>query len=127
MTAWTHRALAFLGAWAIIHAGLAALDWIADTGIEPIVIGWICVGVSVRLLRQSAGPWRELPRADRVDVRGAHRAFQYELQHFAPALSHLHRHDISRSHPKLLREPVRHEQAGHGSERFATIDVDHAL
>lgn len=69
MTAWLNRAVAFFLAWTIVLLGLGFANvLLSGTALAPYEIGWICIGVGVRLCQTQ--PMR-LPAENRVDFLGA--------------------------------------------------------
>ena len=65
---WLYQMLALLVAWTIILAITGLVDELCGTPTHWIVIGWLCVGNGVMLVKKIDFP---MPRADCIDVPGA--------------------------------------------------------
>lgn len=69
MSAWLNRAIAFFLAWGIVYLAFAIVnELLVCQLLIPYEIGWICVGIGVRLFQN---PPVALPEEERIDVRGA--------------------------------------------------------
>jgi hypothetical protein len=63
-----YQMVALLIAWTVLLAATGLIDELFNFETHPILIGWLCVGIGIMLIRKIDFP---LPAIDRVDVPGA--------------------------------------------------------